>query len=391
MQITPQVKTFFLGLSVSALILVSFFAGAIADRVFVVKPIDFLVDRQPLSNSFRRAITPLENLVERGVTLSVPDIVEAASPSVVTVSIRKEQAVIDPFEDSIFGLFGQTPPTGEVEQIQRDIGSGFVVDNNLVVTNKHVVSDPEAEYLVVDENDREYRVTDIYRDPEVDMSILKVEGLNVPAMPLGNSDEIRVGEGVVAIGTALGEFRETVTTGVVSGLGRGLTAASGQTIEGLENVIQTDAAINPGNSGGPLLNQQGQVIGVNVAVTAGAENIGFAIPINVIKASIDNFLATGEFDRPFMGIRYQMITEQAALFNEVPQGAYVVEVVAGSSADQAGLERGDILTSFNGVSLKDSEKSLAALINEAKIGTRVEIEYWRSGHEGRVTIEMRGQ
>lgn len=162
---------------------------------------------------------------------------------------------------------------------------------------------------------------------------------------------------MIAIGTALGQFRHTVTTGVISGLGRGIQAIDPGmgSAEEIDNVIQTDAAINPGNSGGPLLDRSGEVIGVNVAVSQGAQNIGFALPINVIKASIANFNDTGSFDRPYLGVSYRDISQEAALFNEVPQGAYVVSVVDGSSAAQAGLQAGDIITEFDGQSLKDHQ------------------------------------
>ncbi len=401
MPLTPQVKTFLLGLSVSVLVLVSFFAGGLADRVFVVKPLDYLVQRRTLAalggvSDTNQAPTLLGSLLG-GATRTdwgVADVAEAASKSVVTVSIKKEQRVFEPLSNDPFGIFG-FPGLGfgqeRVEQIQRDIGTGFVVEGNLIVTNRHVVSDPRAEYKVIDKNDKEYKVTNIYRDPSVDLAILRVEGAQLPSLPLGDSDQLRVGQSVIAIGTALGEFRHTVTTGVVSGLGRGIEASDGFELESLEGVIQTDAAINPGNSGGPLLSLQGQVIGVNVAVSAAAENIGFAVPINVIKSSLNNFNETGQFDRPFFGVSYRMISEQAALFNEVPQGAYVVEVVADSSAATAGLQSGDIITSFAGTSLKGDDANLATLINQKKIGEKVKVTYWRKGQEATVEVTLKGQ
>ncbi len=390
--VTPQVKTFFLGLSISVLFLVSFFGGALADRVFGVRPLDFLIGRRALgalpATSNQGSTTP--GLGFSTTESSVTQVAEAASPSVVTVAIKKQQAVMDPFDQSIFGRGFGVPEVDRVEQVQRDIGTGFVVDQQgLIVTNKHVVGDPTAQYLIIDKDDKEYAVTNIYRDPTNDLAILQVEGLTLSPLPLGDSDKIRVGQSVVAIGTALGEFRHTVTTGVVSGLGRGIQAGDpfGGVVESLENVIQTDAAINPGNSGGPLLDSAGSVIGVNVAVTAGAQNIGFAIPINTIKASIENFNQTGQFNRPFMGIRYRTITEQAALFNQVPQGAYLIEVIAGTASAEAGLQAGDIITEFDGKSLKDSD--LASLINQKKIGDTVPVKYWRDKEEKTTTVTMK--
>jgi serine protease Do len=200
---------------------------------------------------------------------------------------------------------------------------------------------------------------------------------------MGESDKLKVGQFVIAIGTALGEFKDTVTTGVISGLGRGITAGSvfEGYVERLDNVIQTDAAINPGNSGGPLLNSAGQVIGINVAVAAGGQNIGFAIPINVIKESIDNFNKTGKFERPFLGIRYRMISRDVALMNDVPQGAYVVEVVEGSAADKAGIKAGDIITKFDNQSFKDENVDLAKLISQKKVGDKASLTIWSDGKE----------
>lgn len=396
--LTPPTKTFLLGLSISFLILVSFFGGAIADRMFVIKPLDYLFNRHSLPaaqlESANQAPSLLGSLLGERSDLGVADVTELASASVVTVSIKREQQIFEPFGGDIFGFNPFLPfggGTTRTEQIQRDIGTGFVVEGNLIVTNRHVVSDTMAEYLIIDKNDVEYQVENIYRDPAIDMAILKVKGIDdLPVLSLGDSDQLRVGESVIAIGTALGEFRHTVTTGVVSGLGRGITATDGFGMESLEGVIQTDAAINPGNSGGPLLNSRGQVIGVNVATSARAENIGFAIPINTVKASLDNFNQTGQFARPFFGVRYQMISQQAALFNEVPQGAYLVEVIPGSSADQAGLRTGDILLEFGGERLVD-EVNLASLINQRSIGETVEVRYWRDGQTQTLNLRLMGQ
>ncbi|HYD34625.1 MAG TPA: trypsin-like peptidase domain-containing protein [Vitreimonas sp.] len=388
----PQVKTFLLGLSISVLVLTSFFIGALADRIFVIKPLDYLTGRRSVGSLAAKlessAGQQLPSLNSQ--TSTVADVSEAASPSVVTVSIKKSQRVVDPFLNSIFG-FG-LPQSGRIEEVKRDIGTGFVADESgLIVTNKHVVDDPNAEYSVVDKDNNEYRITNIYRDPANDLAIVKVEGAQLEPLPLGDSDKLRVGQEVIAIGTALGTFRHTVTTGVVSGLGRGIEAGtiSGGTFESLEGVIQTDAAINPGNSGGPLLDANGAVIGVNVAVTAGAQNIGFALPINVVKTSLSNFNQTGQFDRPFLGVQYRVITKQAALLNEVPEGAYLLEVVAGSPAAEAGMQTGDIVTEFDGQALKDENNQLATLINNKKIGDTVTVKYWRDGEEQSVRVELK--
>lgn len=397
-QITIKpLHTFLFGLSLSLLILASAIGGAIADRLFVIKPLNILAPQlsdqlqQIGDNDTVSTLTPGE--------LSVVDAAEKASQSVVTISIKKKERIFE--EVSPFGMFGfgfgQRIPEDleQVEEIQHDIGTGFAVDSEagLIVTNRHVIADTDAEYLVIDKSGKEYEVKKLYRDPSNDIGIVQIDE-QLPSLELGNSELLKVGQSVIAIGTALGEFRHTVTTGVISGLGRGIDASDGfgfQT-ERLDNVIQTDAAINPGNSGGPLLNANGQVIGVNVAVAGGAQNIGFAIPINTIKEVLTNFNQTGKFDRPFFGVQYQMIPQRSAVMNGIPQGAYIVEVVPGSSASDAGLEPDDVITSFDGKKLNE-DVDLASLINAKKIGDSVEVKYWRDDEEKtvRVTLKERSE
>ncbi len=384
-------RGFVIGASVSAIVLISFFAGAWADRVFVVKPVDYFAGRRAgtISDNPSDFSSKLGALMQSGGNVSVADVAEVASESVVTVSIKTRQQVMqNPLRGLLDFNFRQEMP--EVKEVQQDIGTGFVVDGSgLIVTNKHVVSDATAQYKIIDKNNKEYEVKNIYRDPSTDMAILKIEGATLSPMQLGDSDKIRVGEPVIAIGTALGDFRHTVTTGVISGLGRGITAFGGMAgTEELENVIQTDAAINPGNSGGPLLNAKGEVIGVNVAVSSNAQNIGFALPINVIKNSVQNFNQTGQFDRPFFGVRYRLISREAALANEVPQGAYIQDVIAGSSAEDAGLKVGDILTKVDGKQLKD-DLNLAEIINTKKVGDTIKITYWRDGDTIEKSVTLR--
>jgi serine protease Do len=329
----------------------------------------------------------------------VIDVVKNVSSSVVTVGIKKTQTVIkDPFAFDPFDFFRNSPrqnPQVEEQNIEQDIGTGFVVEGGLIVTNKHVVGDREAEYKVISVDGEEHIVEKIYRDPTLDLAILQVDGNKLEALILGDSDQLEVGQFVIAIGTALGEFRNTVTTGVVSGLGRGITAGAGfgYSTERLENVIQTDAAINPGNSGGPLLDSVGQAIGVSVATSVGADNISFAIPINVVKEMIDNFNKTGKFERAFLGVKYKMISKDLAILNEIPQGAYLVEVVKDSPADKAGLSAGDIITKFDGHSLNDDEGGLAKLISQKKVGDTVNVDYWRDDkmESTKINLEEAGE
>ncbi len=368
----------------------SVFGGAVSDRMYGFRLLDNWFPR-----SSGGAVT-----VEGGVKLLkeesvVIDVAEKASPSVVTVAISKVQRFrtsprFDPADP--FGFFRQQQGLLQEKKIEQDIGTGFVISKDgLIATNKHVVEDMEASYRIVMKDDKEYEVQRIYRDPTNDLAILKIDANDLPPVAMGDSSKLKVGQFVVAIGTALGEFRHTVTTGVVSGLGRGITAGSPYEgkVEQLDNVIQTDAAINPGNSGGPLLNSAGEVIGVNTAVSAAGQNIGFAIPINVIKEAIDSFNKTGQFSRPWLGIRYQMLPMKTAMQYDVPTGAYVQEVISGSPAEKSGLKEGDIVTKIDGKKITgEDELVLTKEISGHKVGDRVELEYYRGGDTKNLTITL---
>ena len=310
----------------------------------------------------------------------VIDIVEKVSPSVVTVGIEQRLVQVNPFDP--FGRFRK--PRGT--QREQDIGSGFVVSSDgLIVTNKHVVS-AQGKYKVITSDGEKLDVVRIYRDPSNDIAILKIDptpGSGLKPVEMRDSSNNKDGQLVVAIGTPLGEFRGTVTKGIVSGLGRGITA--GSPFEGfaekLDDVIQTDAAINPGNSGGPLVNSSGQVIGVNTAIASGAENIGFAIPINVVKEALNNFNNTGGFSRPYLGLAYQMVTRELSVVNEIPEGAFVREVVSGHAADKAGVKEGDIITKLDGKRITEDVGGLAKAIAEKKVGQEITVTVWRNGKE----------
>ncbi|MBI2019850.1 trypsin-like peptidase domain-containing protein [Candidatus Daviesbacteria bacterium] len=294
--------------------------------------------------------------------------VEKSSPSVVAIGVSRR--VFNPFD-----------PFSIPRREDATIGTGFVVsDQGIIITNKHVVSEIGDRYSVVTKDEQKYEVRRIYRDPILDLAIVQIEGSALQPLELGDSSKIKVGQTVVAIGNALGRFTNTVTTGVVSGLGRRVVAGDpfSGSAESLDDLIQTDAAINPGNSGGPLLNSSGQVIGVNVATTEGAQNIGFAIPINTVKPIIEEFLTKGTVSRPFLGIRYRFISKDVAILNEVPQGAYIQEVVEDSPAEIAGLIEGDIITKINGQPI-DNENKVAEIITKSSVGARLELEIWREG------------
>ncbi len=388
----PKIKHYLIGFAIGVVIIVSVLGGAISDRLFGYRILDKFFPRT--EEGFHLPTETQRILREESVVIEVA---ENVSPSVVTIGISKTQRVLEfptlPGFESFFGL----PESGtREEEIEQDIATGFIITaDGLIVTNKHVVADSQARYRVIAQDDKTYEVEKIYRDPANDIAILKINASGLPPVELGDSSNLKVGQFVIAIGTALGEFRHTVTTGVISGLGRGITAGSPLEgyVEELDNVIQTDAAINPGNSGGPLLNSAGQVIGINVAVAAAGENIGFALPINIVKESINNFNQTGQFSRPFLGIRYRMISREAAIMNEIPEGAYVAEVITDSPAERAGIQAGDIITHLDNQRLAEVEGGLAVVISKKKVGDSISITIWRDGEEiktSAVLTEMEG-
>lgn len=308
---------------------------------------------------------------------AVIDVVEKTSPSVVAIGISRR--IVNPFD-----------PYALPRSQDSTIGTGFVVSGKgIVVTNKHVVGEINDTYSVVTRDDKKYTVQKIYRDPILDLAILQVDGQDLKPLELGDSSTIKVGQTAIAIGNALGRFTNTVTTGVVSGVGRKVVAGDpfSGSAESLDNLIQTDAAINPGNSGGPLLNSAGQVIAMNVATTEGAQNIGFAIPINSVKAIVDEFVQTGGVTRPYLGIRYKYISKDLGLLNEVPQGAYIQEVVVGGPAEKAGLQVQDIITRINGQPV-DSENKISEVIQKGKLGDQIKLRVWREGKEIDITATL---
>ncbi len=302
---------------------------------------------------------------------AIIDTVEKSSPSVVAIGVS--QRIINPFD-----------PEALPRNRQTTIGTGFIAsENGVIVTNRHVVADTNVTYTVITKDGQKLEVERIYRDPTLDLALIKTKSNGLTPLKIGDSSKLKVGQTAIAIGNALGRFSNTVTTGVVSGLGRSIGAGdpfSGQT-ELLDDLIQTDAAINPGNSGGPLLNSAGEVIGVNVAVSEAAQNIGFAVPINSVKAVIDEFISTGKISRAFLGVNYRVITRDLALLNEVPQGAYIQEVLPQSPAEKAGIEQGDIITKIDGAQV-DDQNFISELIRSKKPGDKLSIELWSENENG---------
>ena len=287
---SKSISTFVIGLMSGIFLVAVFIGGAVSEQIW---GLPFLKKQNLRNGGITSEVINQRVVNEENV---VTEVAEKVSAGVVTVTFKRETPILEQYFLDPFGMFRGSRPSGEVESEQVDIGSGFVIDESgLVVTNKHVVSSGSpSDYKVVLKDESEHQVEKIWRDPANDLAILKIEGSGFKKIEMGDSDRLKVGNFVIAIGTALGEFRHTVTTGVISGLGRGITAGDGYSFaEKLDNVIQTDAAINPGNSGGPLLNSLGQVIGVNVAVSQGANNIGFALPINLVKESMKIDLSLG--------------------------------------------------------------------------------------------------
>jgi len=314
---------------------------------------------------FREPIFELVT-VEKIVTEeeTIIDVTEASEPAVVSIAVKSWN------------------PLTAREEISG-VGTGFIVrENGLVLTNRHVVNSDE-EYLVVTSDGTKYPVSKIDIDTVLDFAIVKIEAAGLPTLVLGDSDKVRLGQTAIAIGNALGEFSNSVTRGVISGVGRGITVGA----ESMENVIQTDAAINPGNSGGPLLNLAGEVIGINVAIVEGVENIGFAIPINLVKPVFEGFEETGKIIRPFLGVSHILYDEEEAAFYETPVGAYVTSVLKNSGADKAGVKPGDVITAVNGEEVSPAN-GLVKLIAKYQIGDTITLTIWRGGQTLTVSAKL---
>lgn len=344
-------------------IIVSAVVGATAGALIVQTPYfsGFISERFGL----RQVQQDGESVVRTVEESAVIDVVEKTSSAV--VSIVAETASLDPGEG--------------VQRGQQGIGTGFIVrSDGVILTASHVVSDNTITYKIVTGDEKTFTVKSVDIDPSIDFAILKIDAKGLPTLKLADSDNVKVGQKVVAIGNALGRFTNSVTVGVISGVGRGVTPSSSAGIlQGtLENVIQTDAALNPGNSGGPLIDLSGNVVGINFATTVGAENIGFVIPINQVKPVLTQYFEEGRIIRPFLGVGYSIVSETASLFGNLPQGVYVQRVVGGSPAAKAGLKPGDIITKFGEFELTGNN-TLATVIGKFKVGEAVEMQVWRDG------------
>lgn len=323
----------------------------------------------------------------------ISSLAKEVGPSVVSVNVTSKSAG--------GGLFDIAP-----SQVQS-AGTGFIVSKDgLIATNRHVVQGSDRITVTLSDGTELTDITKIGQtnsgDP-LDIAFLKIKdskGKKLSPVKIGDSGKMTVGEKVIAIGNALGQFQNTVTTGIISGFGRNVQASdmTGTNAETLQNLFQTDAAINQGNSGGPLLNVHGEVIGINTAVAGnGAENIGFAIPINDVKGLIDGVIKTGKLERPYLGVRFISLTDDYAyeLGIKTKRGAYIVPgndsqpaIIKDSPADKAGLKSGDIITKIDGVDVNENN-SLTSLISKHRVGEEVSVTYIRDNkdHNAKVTLE----
>ncbi|MBI2507310.1 MAG: trypsin-like peptidase domain-containing protein [Candidatus Niyogibacteria bacterium] len=367
----------------------------------IEKVIDNKSDNQKQNPDF---IITSEDLITKLVADTLPAVVSVIASKDVPVI---ERYFINPFEnDDFFRRFfsGETPqilvPQYRQKGTQRQqvsAGSGFfVAEDGFLVTNRHVVEDKDAEYTVLMNDGRKMKAAVIARDPVQDIAILKIDGSGFSFVPLGNSDNLRIGQSVVAIGNALGELQNTVSVGVIAGLSRTIVASgSASGPEVLQEVIQTDAAINPGNSGGPLLDLAGRAIGVNTAVASEAQSIGFALPINSAKKAVADARESGKITYAYLGVHYLSITSQVKEEKKlsVDYGALLVAdsgqpaVIKESPAEKAGLKEGDIILEFGGVKI-NKDNGLAKLISQRRVGEKVELKVLRNAEELKIEAEL---
>lgn len=323
----------------------------------------------------------------------IAEIAKKVCPAAITIVATKDLPKIEGFYSFSYGGNDITLPKLDEQKEKTKVGggSGFLVSpDGYVITCNHVVSDNQCDYTVIIGPKENYKATILAQDPLVDLAILKIEAQALPHISMGDSDQIELGETVIAIGNSLGEFDDTVSLGIISGLSRKITAYAGH--EGaacLRGLIQTDAAINPGNSGGCLVNMDGQAVGINTAMVMGAQNIGFAIPINYAKTILSEVKKYGKIKRPFLGLRYFILNEQVAKQNKIPvnYGALIVRerlgepaIVKNSPADNAGLKEFDIILECDGEKITE-ENNLGDILQKHKIEDEITFLVLRDGQQ----------
>jgi S1-C subfamily serine protease len=325
---------------------------------------------------------------------AIIDVVEKSTPAVVSIVVSKDvpkmQKFFNPFD--FFNIVPDQNNQGEDNGQKEKIGAGtgfIITADGMIATNKHVVSDTTAEYTVLTNDGKEHKAKVLALDPLNDIAVIKIDGTDYPTLSFGDSDSLKIGQTAIAIGNSLGEFSNTVSKGIISGLKRNLTASGklGDS-EKLTNIIQTDAAINPGNSGGPLLDISGKVIGINVAIAQGAQNVGFAIPATQVKKITEQVKATGKISTPYLGVRYIPIDEtlQKQIKLPVNYGVMVLRgqnitdfaVIPGSPADKAGLVENDVILEINGEKI-DENNSLVDLLSKFNVSDEITLKIWHKG------------
>lgn len=324
----------------------------------------------------------------------INDIAKSVGPSVVSIDVTSQAEQLD--------FFGRSRQLS-----QRSAGTGIIISTGgYVVTNRHVIPSGTTKVSVTLADGTELNDVEVVGrtsdSDTLDIAFLKIKdakGKELKAAKLADSSKVQVGDKVVAIGNALGQFQNTVTSGIISGYGRSVEAGdgSGGDSESLQNLFQTDAAINAGNSGGPLVNINGEVIGINTAVAGdGAQNIGFSIPINDVQSLIKSVLNNGKLERPYLGVRYVSLTDDYAYqYNlNVKRGAYIApsqdgqsSIVANSPAAKAGLKEKDIITKIDGTSI-DEKNSLVSLIGRKAVGDEVTLTIVRDGKEQTIKVKL---
>lgn len=328
-----------------------------------------------------RDLTSLSELVKRlkpsVVNISTTNVVERTNPFGQSPFGRGQE---DPFEEFFKRFFGDVPP-GEFKQ--RGLGSGFIIsEDGFIITNNHVVEKANDIDVILEDGEK-YKAQLIGKDQKTDIALLKIEPKRkLPAVGFGNSDSLEIGDWVVAIGNPFG-LGHTVTAGIVSAKGRSLGLGA------YDDFIQTDAAINPGNSGGPLFSIDGEVVGVNTAIIAGGQGIGFAIPSSLAGYVIDQLRDGGKVVRGWLGVLVQQITPEIAEsmnFKE-PKGALVADVTPGGPAEKAGIKRGDVIVEFNGNRINDMAE-LPKLVAVTPPGTQSDLKYIRNGDEKNVKLKV---
>ena len=420
-----KVNPIFLAICVLVIFVLGFSIG-----VFYVKEIKsdwagftnqlkvYFINKNPKSATSSVSVSVIPYTAQTSQEQAVIDVVKKASPAVVSIVITKDIPVYEqylesqPFNDFFGAPFEiQVPKIRQKGTQKQTVGSGtgfLISDDGMILTNKHVVNDKDAEYTVVTSEGKKYSANVLAKDPLQDLAVISIDKTKqigeggqllqekFPVLHFGDSNSVQIGQTVIAIGNALGEFNNSVSVGVISGLGRKITASGGGMSETLEDILQTDAAINKGNSGGTLLNLKGEVIGINAAIAEGAQDIGFAIPINKAKRDVRQVKAQGKIVYPFLGVRYVLITPEIQQANQlsVDYGVLIVgdqetkepAVIVGSAADKAGIKEGDIILEIDGVKIT-TKTPLSQIVQDQHIpGDKVALKVLRDKKE--MTIEV---